>query len=55
MLWRSQKPGVMPGLDPGIHLSLLKLDCRVKSGNDGGEIVQESRTTSIVTLTFITG
>jgi hypothetical protein len=29
---------VMPGLDPGIHLSLQKfferMDCRVKPGND---------------------
>jgi hypothetical protein len=25
---------VMPGLDPGIHLSSGKLDCRVKPGND---------------------
>jgi hypothetical protein len=25
---------VMPGLDPGIH-RLQKMDCRIKSGNDG--------------------
>jgi hypothetical protein len=26
---------VMPGLDPGIHQSPKKMDCRVKPGNDG--------------------
>jgi hypothetical protein len=25
---------VMPGLDPGIHHSSKKMDCRVKPGND---------------------
>ena len=45
--------GVMPGLDPGIHdEALLKktyerqsawrviMDCRVKSGNDGGDLLK---------------
>jgi hypothetical protein len=27
--------GVMPGLDPGIHLFAKKLDRRVKPGDDG--------------------
>jgi hypothetical protein len=26
--------GVMPGLDPGIHLLEEMMDCRVKPGND---------------------
>jgi hypothetical protein len=26
--------GVMPGLDPGIHLRAKRMDCRVKPGND---------------------
>jgi hypothetical protein len=25
---------VMPGLDPGIHLTGREMDCRVKPGND---------------------
>jgi hypothetical protein len=25
---------VMPGLDPGIHHFVKKMDCRIKSGND---------------------
>jgi hypothetical protein len=29
----------MPGLDPGIHHLVKKLDCRVKPGNDGGKPV----------------
>ena len=30
-----QRPfGVMPGLDPGIHLFAKMMDCRVKPGND---------------------
>jgi hypothetical protein len=28
------KPGVMPGLDPGIQLIAKRMDCRVKPGND---------------------
>jgi hypothetical protein len=33
----------MPGLDPGIHHLRKKMDCRVKPGNDDGEISSHRR------------
>jgi hypothetical protein len=35
---RAIQPAIVtPGLDPGVHLSRKKMDCRVKPGNDKSE------------------